>query len=86
MEYWMIETGKEGPGIDGGLMKRETPESTPTSVIQVASIDESIARIEKSGGQIVVPKSSIPGVGHVAYFVDPEKNMLGVFQPDASAK
>lgn len=85
MEYWMIQTGTEGPGIDGGLMKRETPESSPTSVIQVESIDQSIQKIEKNGGKIVVPKSPIPGVGHVAYFHDPENNMLGIFQPDPSA-
>ena len=85
MDYWMIETGKGGPGIDGGLGKRETPESGPTSVIQVQSIDESLKKIEASGGKVVVPKSAIPGVGHVAYFQDPEKNVLGVFQPDAEA-
>jgi predicted enzyme related to lactoylglutathione lyase len=86
MEYWMIETGKEGAGIDGGLMRRETPESALTSVIEVDSIDESIKRIEQKGGTIVVPKSSIPSVGHVAYFHDPERNLLGVFQPDPLAK
>ncbi|MCI0602532.1 VOC family protein [bacterium] len=86
MQYWMIETGKDAPGIDGGLARRESPDSTPTSVIQVDSIDESLKKIEKSGGKIIVPKSPIPGVGHVAYFHDPERNMLGIFQPDPSAK
>ena len=86
MDYWMIETGKEAPGIDGGLMKREAPDSGATSVIQVDSIDESIRAIEQKGGKIVVPKSAIPGVGHVAYFHDPERNLLGIFQPDSATK
>ena len=86
MDYWMIETGKEGAGINGGLGRRETPESTLTSVIEVDSIDDCLKKIETTGGKVVVPKSSIPGVGHVAYFQDPEKNVLGVFQPDTTAR
>jgi predicted enzyme related to lactoylglutathione lyase len=86
MEYWLVQTGKEGPGIDGGLSRRQKPEETPTSVIHVQSVDESVRTIEKNGGKIVVPKSPIPGVGYVSYFLDPERNMLGIFQPDESAR
>ena len=86
MEYWMIETGKDEPGIDGGLARREAPGSSTTSVIQVPSVDDSLKAIETKGGKVVVPKSPIPGVGHVAYFHDPEGNFLGIFQSDPSAK
>ena len=37
-DYWMIMTGKNEPGIDGGLLKR-TETSQPVNTISVSSID-----------------------------------------------
>ncbi len=86
MPYWLVQTGNpESPGIDGGLAPRQQPGAGPTLVIHVDSVDEHVARVEKGGGTIVVPKMAIPGVGWCAYFVDPEQNTLGVFEPDESA-
>ncbi len=41
---------------------------------------------ELKGGKTVVPKTSIPGVGFIAYCHDPEGNMFGTMQPDPAAK
>ncbi len=86
MEYWMISTGAEGqPGIDGGMSRKQGPEG-PCNTIDVPSVDEFVAKIEKKGGRTIVPKMAIPGIGWLAYCTDPEGNPFGIMQPDAAAK
>ena len=84
MEYWMVKTG-EGPGIDGGLMRREAPGQTPTNVVAVPSVDDITGRIVQSGGAVVAPKMAVPGIGWAAYFTDSEGNTFGVMQFDPAA-
>lgn len=86
-EYWIVITGDEKlPGINGGLMKKHDPEQPIVNSIDVADIDVAIENIEKSGGIIVVPKNPIPTVGWLAYFKDPDGNIHGLYQQDASAQ
>jgi hypothetical protein len=84
MEYWMVKTG-EGPGIDGGLMRRMEPGQAPTNIVAVPSVDDATSKIVQAGGTVVAPKMAVPGVGWTAYFVDPEGNAFGVMQFDATA-
>ena len=91
MEYWIISTGDpKEPGIDGGLLRRhgvidgQAVIAYPCS-IQVANIDEMLKKVESAGGQIVLPKMPIPGVGWLFYSKDTEGNIFGVMQPDANA-
>lgn len=87
MDYWMIATGDEGtPGINGGLSKREPPNTTTVNTIDVPSVDEFIAKITKAGGKVVHPKHAIPGIGYIAYCDDTEGNTFGILQMDESAR
>ncbi len=82
MEYWLIDAGSpEEPGINGGFARR-TPDSLICNTIGVDNIDVYIDRIEAAGGEIIVPKQLLPGVGWLAYFRDSEGNVLGVIQDD----
>jgi predicted enzyme related to lactoylglutathione lyase len=84
MEYWLVDTGKEGPGINGG-MQRRMPGSTTTNTIDVASVDETVRTVVANGGGVAVPKMAIPGVGWLAYCTDTEGNMFGIMQNDPKA-
>jgi len=85
IEYWLIKTGDpDQPGIDGAI-SRNKDENTVTNTIGVSSIDEYIEKIRANGGEIVVPKNTIKGVGHLAYFKDPEGNIHGIMQEDPLA-
>jgi len=85
-DYWLASTGPEGePGINGGLLRRPHPGAVTCNTIGVKSMDESLAKIAKSGGKVVVPKMAVPGIGHLAYCSDTEGNIFGVMQPDKSA-
>lgn len=85
--YWLADTGPaDQMGINGAIMKRNHPQQPVTNSIGVANLDTAIAEIEKNGGSVVVPKTVVPGVGYMAFFKDPDQNIMGVWQPDNSAK
>jgi uncharacterized protein len=86
MEYWTIRTGDGQPGIDGGLMKRRDPAQPCVNTIEVENLDATTAAVERAGGQCVVPKMPIPGIGWLAYFKDLDGHIFGATQTDASAK
>jgi predicted enzyme related to lactoylglutathione lyase len=87
MEYWEIQTvpvDDEGmllrQGVNGGMVKKETPEQKPVNYISVESIDKSIEKVKKLGGKIVTPKQEIPTIGWIATAVDPEGNPIALLQ------
>jgi len=87
MKYWLIMTGDEKTaGIDGGLKERDEMGTNTINTIDVVSIDESIEKVTKNGGEIIIPKMAVPGVGWMAYFKDPQGNVFGIMQSDKSAK
>ncbi|UCH03222.1 MAG: VOC family protein [Candidatus Bathyarchaeota archaeon] len=86
MDYWLIMTGKNEPGIDGGLTRRTAARAATVNTISVPSIDEYIEKIKEHKGTIIVPKTAIPGVGWTAYFEDPEGNSFGLMEEDTTAK
>ena len=86
MEYYLVTTGeKDQPGIDGAIMPRGQEESV-VDTIDVPSVDDFIEKIKAAGGEIVQPKTVIPGVGWMAYFRDTEGNKMGIYTTDMSAK
>lgn len=84
-DYWMLATGEDEPGIDGAIMRRQSPADKTINTIDVDSVDEFCARITANGGQIAAPKMSIVGVGYMAYCLDTEGNLFGIMQMDPSA-
>ena len=85
MDYWLIMTGENEPGIDGGLSRRERETGT-VNTIGVSSIDEYVEKIKENEGVIIVPKTAVPGVGWTALFIDPEGNTFGLMEDDPTAK
>ena len=89
--YWMIDTGDpETPGINGGLVRRRGTidgEGVIAYVctIEVESIDQSVKAVGKNGGQVVLPKMPIPGVGWLVYCNDNQGNIFGMMQNDPKA-
>lgn len=100
IDYWMVMTGKkgsetqgkEGDGIDGGLILREGAgplESGPTNAfictIDVEDLGATIEAVSKANGRLVTPSKAIPGAGWIAYCRDTEGNIFGLMQNDPSA-
>ena len=81
-DYYLTESGpKEEPGIEGAVMKRNDPGQPIVNTIQVEDLDKVIRAIEENGGEIVVPKQTIGGVGTHCYFRDPSGYIHGAMQP-----
>ncbi len=86
-DYWLIQTGEQGPGINGGLMQRMGPPPSEGQAVNaypctvdVTNLDEIITKVTQLGGSIVVPKMEIPKVGWLAYAKDTEGNIFGMMQ------
>ena len=86
MEYWLVTTGADEPGIDGGIMRSEDGQPRTVNTVKVNSVDEYVAKVPEHGGKVVVPKMAIPGVGWVAYATDPGGVLVGIYEHDESAK
>jgi uncharacterized protein len=56
------------------------------NTVQVDSVDEAAAKVSAAGGQVVVPKMAVPGVGWLAYATDPNGLIFGIHQPDLQAR
>ena len=87
-EYYMVETTTSAgeKGITGGIAKREKAYQKITNFIEVPSIDEYMARVEKLGGKIIEPKATVPTVGYIAGCLDTEDNVFGLIEIDPNAK
>ena len=83
--YWLVTTGSEGPGIDGGLAQREMPCNSFLCTVQVDDLDAALARVQANGGEVARPRGPIPTVGWFAYVKDTEGNLFGLIQLDENA-
>ncbi len=85
-DYWLLTTGPDNePGINGAIMRRQSPEHTLVNTISVPSLDDALASITANGGKILSERMTVPGVGYMAYCQDTEGNPLGVMQMDQTA-
>jgi len=60
--------------------------NTTVNTIAVDSIDKFLTKVLASGGKVVQPKGSIPGVGYFAACTDSEENLFGLMQSEPNSK
>lgn len=88
MQYTVVRTTPvdesqmptEPGAINGGMMQRTADTPTPVLTVGVDSVDDSLKKIEAGGGDVVRPKTEIPGMGSFAYAKDTEGNVIGLWQ------
>lgn len=86
IEYWLVSTGDpETPGIDGGMFKPGELFTGTVNTVEVEDIDAVVEKVINNGGQLVVEKNAIPGIGYQAYCKDVEGSIFGVHQVDPQA-
>ena len=86
VDYWLVTTGDESTrGINGGLMPAGGDFSGTVNTIEVDDIDAAIAKVQEHGGEIILEKDSIPGIGYQAYFKDNAGIVVGLHQADPNA-
>jgi predicted enzyme related to lactoylglutathione lyase len=86
-EYWLVETGEtEGAGINGGIFRSNEVLSGTVNSVDVKDIDAYIEKVKQQGGEIVVEKHAIPGVGYNAYCKDVEGTLFGIHEENPAAQ
>jgi len=90
MDYTMVRTGaadaqgmpKEPGYIGGGIVKRGGSLEHPTITVVVDEILAAEKAIEQHGGKVLQRKQPIGdgSMGFMAYFRDPEGNVIGLYQ------
>jgi len=87
VDYWMIETVPvddqgvlKGPGVNGGMMKKQNPAHKFPYYVQVESVDKYSKKIEELGGKVIAPKMEVPNVGWWALAIDPEGNQFAILE------
>ena len=77
-----------GSGTNGGLTKRRGPSPQPGApvaganlVVGVQDVDATFARGLELGGTEALAPDDMPGVGRLAYRIDPDGNIFGFISP-----
>ena len=86
--YTLVMSGPSGDSgpteagfINGGMLSRdEAATPGPVIVVDVDSIDATLAKIGGQGGSTVVGKTPVGDMGFAAYFKDPEGNVIGLWE------
>ena len=84
-DYLVARLGDAG-GIDAGFTTSQDGQPLTVVTITVDDLAGYMARVILAGGEIVVPRFTIPGVGHACYFTDPTGMIVGLHEPDEDAQ
>ncbi len=71
----------DGPNSGGALVKGEETAPCPSGTLVYFSCDDiqnELSRVEKNGGKIVFPKTSIGEYGFISHIIDTEGNRIGL--------
>ena len=79
-EYWLCDTGSDGPGINGAVMQRQHPQQPWMNYVDVANIDAALERATVLGATVALPRTAVPGVGAYAAIIDPQGNLCGLWE------
>ncbi len=81
-EFPDYEMFQSGPGdMGGGIgVRGETAPDKPRVYITVDSIEEALIKVERLGGNVVVEKTQVPGMGWYAAINDSEGSEIGIWE------
>lgn len=86
MDYWLIKTGENTPGIDGAIYKKSDFMNKTVNTVEVPDVHEYVKKVKAAGGNVLSDVQPIPGVGWFAYCSDIEGVPFGIMRSDENAK
>jgi uncharacterized protein len=84
--YLHIDTGGADASPDGGMMQRMHPQQPITNYVNVPSVTSHMAKVEKLGGKVCVPKTAVMQMGYFAVCQDTEGNTFALWEINKKAK
>jgi predicted enzyme related to lactoylglutathione lyase len=85
-DFHHIDTGGADASPDGGMMSRKHPGHGVTNYVNVPSVTRFLAKVQKLGGKVCLPKTAVPQMGYFAVFQDTENNTFGLWETNPKAK
>jgi len=85
-DYLHIDTGGEDASPDGGMMKRLHPQQPITHYVSVPSVTTFMAKVNKLGGKVCVPRTAVMQMGYFAVCQDTEGNTFALWERNEKAK
>ena len=85
--YRLVTTGPAGtPGINGAIAERQEHRQAVINSIDVADWESAARAVREAGGEVLMEKTAIPGVGYFAYCRDTERNVFGILESNPEAR
>ena len=87
-DYSSIGTGKASveKGMSqlnrGGMVNRMMPNQQITNYVEVKNVNETLAKAKKLKGKQMGEILTIPEVGRIAFILDTENNMIGIWEAE----
>jgi predicted enzyme related to lactoylglutathione lyase len=83
IDYWRVQTGSsDGNDFSGGLTYRAVSGARSwIHYVNVASLEETVAEVQRLGGAVLRPKTAVPKTAWYAVVADPEGNIFAVGRP-----
>ena len=82
MEYVLFRAGSQ-PNGGFYLVKKMPKKGQVNAYIEVEDIDAKLKEIKKAKGKVLVKKTDIGTMGHIAQFATPDGCFLSLWQPAA---
>ncbi len=79
---WTPGSGKATGALAQGENHKPSTEGTIIYINANPNMDNVLARVEESGGKVLVPKMSIGENGNIAFIMDTEGNNIGIHSND----
>ena len=87
MGYTLVTSGPSGDQgpteagfINGGMMRRQEPFTSPDIVIDVDNLESALRAVDEAGGTTVSERQAVGDMGFTAYFRDSEGNLVGLWE------
>jgi hypothetical protein len=85
-DYWLMDTGAGKDGLNGGMIERKHQTQPITNYFAVPSVTKGMAKVEKLGGTVCMPKTAVPTMGYFAICRDTEGNEFALWEMNEKAK
>ncbi len=86
-KYLLATTGPaDKAGINGAITERQEHLQAVINSIDVDNWEQAAQAVKDAGGEVLMEKTTIAGVGYFAYCVDTERNVFGILESTPAAR
>jgi hypothetical protein len=80
-EYWLLETGDDGPGINGAVTRAGDEGPRTLNTCDVEDLDAAIEAVQIGGGRLLTDIMELTGVGRWVQVEGPGGEEFGLMEP-----